>query len=87
MRYRSHRRATMPGMDSSLTSEQPEVPVTRSRRWFARLSFALAALAVVIVAVFAGLKSFAMLAVGLAGALVTITAAYFFLARRGMRRW
>ena len=36
-----------------------------SQRWLARLSFALAGLAVVILVVFAGLKSVAMLAVGL----------------------
>ncbi len=75
-------------MDSSLTSGPPPgTPATRSQRWLARLSFALAALAVVIVAVFAGLKSFAMLAVALAGVVVAIAAAYFFLSRRGMWRW
>jgi diacylglycerol kinase family enzyme len=60
---------------------------TRSQRWLARLSFALAALAIVIVAVFADLKSLAMLAVGLAAAVVTLAAAFFFLARRGVLRW
>jgi diacylglycerol kinase family enzyme len=60
---------------------------TRPRRWLARLSFVLMVLAVVIVAVFAGLKSFAMLAVGLAGAGAGLAAAYFFLARRGVWRW
>src|SRR5690242_15176324 len=74
-------------MDSSLTSGPPGTPATRSQRWLARLSFALAALAVVLVAVFAGLKSFAMLAVALAGVVVAIAAAYFFLSRRGMWRW
>ncbi|HXT91093.1 MAG TPA: hypothetical protein VN714_17720, partial [Trebonia sp.] len=74
-------------MDSSLMSGPPGTPATRSQRWLARLSFALAALAVVIVAVFAGLKSFAMLAVALAGVVVAIAAAYFFLSRRGMWRW
>jgi diacylglycerol kinase family enzyme len=74
-------------MDSSLMVGPPGTPATRSQRWLARLSFALAALAVVIVAVFAGLKSFAMLAVALAGVVVAIAAAYFFLARRGMWRW
>jgi len=68
-------------------SGPPSTPATRPQRWLARLSFALAALAVVIVAVFAGLKSFAMLAVALAGAVVAIAAAYFFLSRRGVWRW
>jgi hypothetical protein len=47
----------------------------------------LAALAVVILVVFAKLNSLAMLAVGLGGAAVSLTAAYFFLSRRGVRRW
>ena len=53
---------------------------TLAQRWLARLSFVLAGLAIVILLVLAGLKSLAMVAVGLA-------AAYFFLSRRGIRRW
>src|SRR5215471_1233518 len=60
---------------------------TLSRTWLARLSLVLAFLAAVILVVFAGLKSFAMLAVALAGAVVTLTAAYYFLSRRGVVRW
>jgi diacylglycerol kinase family enzyme len=60
---------------------------TRSQRWLARLSFMLVCLAIVILAVFAGLKSIAMLAVGLGAAAVGLAAAYFFLSRRGIRRW
>ena len=60
---------------------------TRSQRWLARLSFVLAGLAVVILLVFAGLKSVAMLAVGLGGAAVSLAAAFFFLSQRGARRW
>jgi diacylglycerol kinase family enzyme len=58
-----------------------------SERWLARASLALAGLAVVIVGVFAGLRSIAMLAVGLAAAAVSLAAAYFFLSRRGALRW
>jgi diacylglycerol kinase family enzyme len=47
----------------------------------------LAGLAIVIVVVFAGLKSLAMLAVGLAAAVVSLAAAYVFLSRRGVVRW
>ena len=65
---------------SSLTS-------TPSQRWLARLSFVLTGLAIVILLVFAGLKSLAMVAVGLAAAVVGLVAAYFFLSRRGIRRW
>ena len=59
----------------------------RSRTWLARLSFALAGLAVAILIAFAGLRSFAMLAVGLASAAVSLAAAYGFLAHRGILRW
>jgi diacylglycerol kinase family enzyme len=61
--------------------------VTRSQRWLARLSFVLAGLAVVSLVVVAGLKSLAMLAIGLAAAVVSLAAAYFFLSRRGLWRW
>jgi diacylglycerol kinase family enzyme len=60
---------------------------TTSQRWLARLSFALAVVAVVIVGVFAGLRSFAMLGVGLAAAAASLAAAFFFLAHRGFVRW
>jgi diacylglycerol kinase family enzyme len=59
----------------------------RSQRWLARLSFALACVAVAILAVFAGLKSFAMLGAGLGAAAVSLAAAFFFLSRRGVLRW
>ena len=69
------------------SSRVPGSQGTRAQCWLARLSFVLIAVAVAIVAVFAGLKSVAMLAVGLAAAAVTLTAAYFFLSRRGLFRW
>src|SRR5689334_14382419 len=64
-------------MDKSLSSQ----------RWLARLSFVLAGLAIVVLAVFGGLKSLAMLAVAVAAAVVSLAAAYVFLARRGVWRW
>ena len=68
--------------------ESPAAPeVNRSQRWLARLSLVLAGAAVVVLGVFAGLRSIAMLAVGLAGAVVSLAAAYFFLTQRGLRRW
>ena len=60
---------------------------TPAQRWLARLSFALAGLAIVILLVFAGLKSLTMVAVGLAAAVVSLAAAYVFLSRRGIWRW
>jgi len=66
---------------------EPGAAGTRSQHWLARLSFVLAAVAVVIVVVYAELRSFLMLAAVLAGAVVTLAAAFFFLSRRGALRW
>ena len=79
----------LPGGDDVVAAVMPEasLPSTRSQRWLARLSFMLVGVAIVILAVVAGLKSVAMLAVGLAAAAVTLAAAYFFLSQRGARRW
>jgi diacylglycerol kinase family enzyme len=60
---------------------------SRSRSWLARLSLLLAAAGVTILVLFAGLRSFALLAVGAASAVVSLAAAYWFLARRGLARW
>jgi diacylglycerol kinase family enzyme len=60
---------------------------TPTQRWLARLSFVLAGLAIVILVVFAELKSLAMFAVGLVAAVVSLAAAYFVLSRRGVLRW
>ena len=64
-----------------------ERPGTPGRRWLARLAVVFAAAAVVIVPVFAELKSLAMLAVGLVAVAISIASAYLFLARRGLLRW
>ena len=74
-------------MTTAAVTPGPGPQVTRSQRWLARLSFLLAGLAIVILVVSAGLKSLAMLAVGLVGAVVSVASAYFFLARRGLWRW
>jgi diacylglycerol kinase family enzyme len=66
---------------------EPSPDPTPSQRWLARLSFVLAGLAIAGLVIVAGLKSLAMLAVGLAAAVVSLAAAYFFLARRGLWRW
>jgi predicted polyphosphate/ATP-dependent NAD kinase len=59
----------------------------RSQRWLARLSFALAFLAVAVVVIFAELWSIAMLAVGLVAAAVSLASAFLALSRRGVLRW
>ena len=71
-----------------MSASAPELsPSTRSQRWLARLSFVLAGLAIVLLLVFAGLKSLAMLAVAVVAAVVSLAAAYVFLSRRGVLRW
>jgi diacylglycerol kinase family enzyme len=69
------------------TMDEARFPGTRAQRWLARLSFLLAGLAIVVLAVFADLKSVAMLAVGLGATAVALAAAFFFLSERGVRRW
>src|SRR5438270_11828490 len=71
----------------SAATPEPGQRRVGARRWLARLSFVLAGLAIVILGVFAGLSSLAMLAVALAAAAVSLAAAYVFLSRRGIVRW
>ena len=68
-------------------SPEPDAEVKPAQRWLARLSFLLAGLAIASLVLVAGLKSFPMLAIGVAAAIVGLAAAYFFLARRGIWRW
>ena len=60
---------------------------TAAQRWLARLSFVLAGAAVAVLLAFAGVKSLAMFAVGVAAVVVVLAAAYVFLSRRGVLRW
>jgi diacylglycerol kinase family enzyme len=57
------------------------------RPWLARLSFALAFIAVAVVVAFAEWKSLVMFAIGVVAAVVSVTAAFFVLSRRGVLRW
>ena len=59
----------------------------RAQRWLARLSLVLAFLVIVVVAGAAGLRSLAMLAVGLGAAAASLAAAFWFLSHRGVLRW
>ena len=65
----------------------PDPQTTRTQSWLARLSFVLAGLAVVILVAFAGLKSVAILGIGLAAAAASMAAAFGFLSQRGAWRW
>jgi len=63
------------------------LPDTPRRRWLARLSFALAFVAVALVLAVAEWKSIAMFAIGLGAAAVSLAAAFVLLSRRGPLRW
>src|SRR5215470_6079608 len=67
--------------------EPDSIRNVRVQPWLARLSFALAGLAVVVLLIFAGLRSIAMLGVGLGAAAVSLAAAYSALSHRGLWRW
>jgi diacylglycerol kinase family enzyme len=56
-------------------------------RWLARLSLALACGGLLIPLVFDGLRSLALLAMGVAACAVSLATAFWFLALRGIRRW
>jgi diacylglycerol kinase family enzyme len=62
-------------------------PGSRWAPWLARLSMVLVACAIAVVGIEAGLRSFGMLAVGLAAAVASLAALYLFLSRRGVLRW
>lgn len=59
----------------------------RGRRWLARASLAGAAAAVLVLGVFAGVRTFALLGVGVAGLVVTAAAVWWVLSRRGVTRF
>jgi diacylglycerol kinase family enzyme len=71
-----------PPADSGLPA-----PASLAERWLARLAFAAALGAVVVLGVFGGLKSIAALVIGLAGLVVLCAAAWWFLTNRGFLRW
>jgi diacylglycerol kinase family enzyme len=73
---------TVPAVKSA-----PGPQVTRSRRWLARLSFVLLAVAIALVVVMAGFNSLSMLVLGVVGVAVSLAAGYVFLSRRGVLRW
>ena len=58
-----------------------------SARWLARAAFALVLAAAADLVGFADLASLAMVAVGVAGACLTLAGGYWFLAHRGVLRW
>ncbi|MGO8895287.1 MAG: diacylglycerol kinase family protein [Streptosporangiaceae bacterium] len=76
-----------PARSAAAATSEVSPQSTLAQRWLARLTFVLVAAGIVVLVLFAGLKSLAMLAVGGAAAIVSLVAAYFFLSRRGIGRW
>jgi diacylglycerol kinase family enzyme len=62
-------------------------PGEQLRPWLARLSFVLAFLAVAVVLAFADWRGLVMFAIGLVAVVISLTAAFFVLSRRGVLRW
>jgi diacylglycerol kinase family enzyme len=60
---------------------------TRGQRWLARLAFAAAVAAVMVLLVSGALKSIAALLLGFAGLAIACAAAWWFLTNRGLLRW
>jgi diacylglycerol kinase family enzyme len=61
--------------------------VTRGQRWLARLAFAAALAAVVVLVLAGGLKSVTALLAGAGGLVLVCAAVWWFLAHRGLVRW
>ncbi|MEV5599674.1 diacylglycerol kinase family protein [Streptomyces sp. NPDC052496] len=61
-------------------------PTVRRQQWLARASLAAAAAAVLVLGVFAGIRTFALVGVGLLGLAVTAAAVWWALSRRGVLR-
>jgi diacylglycerol kinase family enzyme len=58
-----------------------------SKRWQARLSLVLMLAAAVVLIAFAGLRSLALVGIGVLGVCVVVAGGYWFLANRGAARW
>jgi diacylglycerol kinase family enzyme len=71
------------------TGAAPGTPalVTRGQRWLARLAFAAALAAVVLLLLSGALKSVTALLLGVAGVAIICAAAWWFLANHGIVRW
>lgn len=76
-----------PGSMPPAAGARYRAPTTWARRWLARLSILLAVASAVILTFFGDRHSLGILAVGLASVVVSLVAAFWFLAGRGIVRW
>jgi diacylglycerol kinase family enzyme len=89
MVHKSDRVPAPGGGPPGRAGDAPGTParVTRGQRWLARLAFAAALAAAVVLLLAGGLKSVTALVVGFAGLAIVCAAAWWFLAHRGIGRW
>ncbi|MFD8566984.1 diacylglycerol/lipid kinase family protein [Streptomyces sp. NPDC057694] len=66
---------------------EPEIQELQRRRRLARACLLCAVAALVVLGVFAGLRTFALLGVGLAGVVLTLAAVWWIVSRRGVVRY
>ena len=76
-----------PGTGGAVGAPATPAPVTRGQRWLARLAFAAALAAAVVLLLAGGLKSVTALLAGVAGLAIVCAAAWWFLTHRGIGRW
>jgi diacylglycerol kinase family enzyme len=74
-------------LDIRRTAVQPGTGRTEARRWLARLSFLLVAAAAAVLVIFGDLRSIGLLAAGVVSVALSLAAAFWFLAGRGIWRW
>jgi diacylglycerol kinase family enzyme len=75
------------GSGRAATTHRASAQVSRGQRWLARLAFAAALAAMLVVLLSGALRSVTALLVGFAGLAIICAAAWWFLAHRGIVRW
>ena len=75
------------GTGHVVAADGASAQVSRGQRWMARLAFAAAVAAVVVLLLSGALRSIAALVLGFAGLAIACAAAWWFLANRGILRW
>jgi diacylglycerol kinase family enzyme len=75
------------GTGRAVAADGASAQVSRCQRWMARLAFAAAVAAVVVLLLSGALRSITALVLGFAGLAIACAAAWWFLANRGVLRW
>ena len=77
----------LPGTGRPGAADGASAQVSRGQRWMARMAFAAAVAAVLVLLLSGALRSITALVLGFAGLAVTCAAAWWFLVNRGVLRW